>query len=67
MCLYLNHGFLFYSNHVLILPVNISSIAGNRALPNHLVYCASKSALQMMGHCMAMEFGKHKVGHVALK
>jgi NAD(P)-dependent dehydrogenase (short-subunit alcohol dehydrogenase family) len=37
--------------------VNVSSLAGLRALPEHYAYCASKAALLMATKVLALEFG----------
>ena len=41
--------------------VNISSQASVRAIPNHIVYGASKAALDQMTRGMAAELGKYNV------
>lgn len=41
--------------------VNISSVAGTRALHEHVAYCASKAALDMLTRSMALEWGAHGV------
>ena len=43
--------------------VNISSIASERALPQHTVYAASKGALNQLTKVMALELGPHKVSY----
>ena len=41
--------------------VNISSIAGMKALEKRTVYCSSKGALDQLTRCLALELGPHKV------
>ncbi|KAK2169436.1 hypothetical protein LSH36_10g12012 [Paralvinella palmiformis] len=41
--------------------VNISSIASERALQRHTVYCVSKAGLNQMTKVMALELGPHKI------
>ncbi|EFN88896.1 L-xylulose reductase [Harpegnathos saltator] len=41
--------------------VNISSQASQAALKDHSVYCASKSALDMLSKAMALELGPHNI------
>ncbi|CAL1680362.1 unnamed protein product [Lasius platythorax] len=41
--------------------VNISSQAGQAALKDHAVYCASKGALDMLLKTMALELGPHNI------
>ncbi|XP_071636849.1 L-xylulose reductase [Temnothorax longispinosus] len=41
--------------------VNISSQAGQAALKDHAVYCASKGALDMLSKAMALELGPHNI------
>ena len=41
--------------------VNISSVAGFRAVPNHTIYCTAKAALDMLSMTLALELGPHKV------
>ncbi|XP_020286255.1 L-xylulose reductase [Pseudomyrmex gracilis] len=41
--------------------VNISSQAGQVALKNHCVYCASKGAVDMLTKTMALELGPHNI------
>jgi NAD(P)-dependent dehydrogenase (short-subunit alcohol dehydrogenase family) len=41
--------------------VNVSSLAGLRALTEHYAYCASKAALQMATKVLALELGPHGV------
>ena len=46
--------------------VNISSIASERALQRHTVYCVSKAGLNQMTKVMALELGPHKVSTAGL-
>ncbi|XP_069786303.1 L-xylulose reductase [Narcine bancroftii] len=41
--------------------VNVSSQASQRALKDHTVYCATKSAADMLTKVMALELGPHKI------
>src|SRR4051794_34036200 len=41
--------------------VNVSSLAGLRALTEHYAYCASKAAVQMATKVLALELGPHGV------
>ena len=41
--------------------VNVASLAGLRALPEHYAYCASKAALIMATKVLALELGPHGV------
>ncbi|XP_063361692.1 L-xylulose reductase-like [Cydia amplana] len=41
--------------------VNISSKASMAALPNHVAYCASKSAVDSMTRVMSLELGQHGI------
>ena len=41
--------------------VNISSLASTRALTDHIAYCSSKAAVDMITKIMALELGPHKV------
>jgi NAD(P)-dependent dehydrogenase (short-subunit alcohol dehydrogenase family) len=41
--------------------INLSSITGIRAFPNILAYCSSKSALDQLTHCAALEVAPHGV------
>lgn len=41
--------------------VNLSSQASQAALKDHAIYCASKSALDMLSKCMALELGPHNI------
>ncbi len=41
--------------------VNVSSVAGNRSFPNVLAYCVSKSALDQLTRCSALELAEKKV------
>ncbi|XP_077184165.1 L-xylulose reductase [Paroedura picta] len=41
--------------------VNVSSQASQRAMPDHTVYCSTKSALDMLTKTMAQELGPHKI------
>ncbi|KAH3869390.1 L-xylulose reductase-like [Dreissena polymorpha] len=41
--------------------VNISSVAGQRAVPNHTCYCTAKAALDMLTMTLAYELGPHKI------
>ncbi len=41
--------------------VNISSIAGHKALPNAGVYCTSKASLQMLSQVAALEWAKDRI------
>ncbi|KAB7506493.1 L-xylulose reductase [Armadillidium nasatum] len=41
--------------------VNISSIAGQRAIQNHLIYCSTKAAIDMLTKCFALELGPHNI------
>lgn len=41
--------------------VNISSQASLAALPDHLVYCASKAALDALTRVMAMDYGPYNI------
>ena len=43
--------------------VNISSVAGYKAVPNHTIYCSAKGAMDQLTRAMALELGPHKVGH----
>ena len=47
--------------------VNISSIAGFRAVPNHTLYCSAKAALDMLSMTLALELGPHKVHYYMIK
>ncbi len=42
--------------------VNVSSQASQAALRGHLIYCASKGAVDQATRVMALELGKHQVG-----
>lgn len=42
--------------------VNVSSVAGFKAVPNHTAYCAAKGAMDQLTRTMALELGPHKVG-----
>ncbi|XP_071114265.1 3-oxoacyl-[acyl-carrier-protein] reductase FabG-like [Haliotis cracherodii] len=41
--------------------VNVSSLAGQRALPNNLIYCMSKGALDQLTRCVALDLGPKQV------
>ncbi|KAK3090481.1 hypothetical protein FSP39_012203 [Pinctada imbricata] len=41
--------------------VNISSTASTRALTDHIAYCSSKAAVDMITKIMALELGPHKI------
>ena len=41
--------------------VNMSSVAGLRAVHDHTIYCSTKGALDMLTRTMALELGPHKV------
>ncbi|XP_012220519.1 L-xylulose reductase isoform X1 [Linepithema humile] len=41
--------------------VNISSQAGQAALKDHAIYCASKGAIDMLTKSMALELGPHNI------
>jgi NAD(P)-dependent dehydrogenase (short-subunit alcohol dehydrogenase family) len=41
--------------------INVASLAGLRALPEHYAYCASKAALIMATKVLALELGPHGV------
>lgn len=41
--------------------VNMSSVAGLRALNNHTIYCSAKGGLDMLTKTMALELGPHKI------
>ncbi|XP_055331667.1 L-xylulose reductase-like [Paramacrobiotus metropolitanus] len=41
--------------------VNLSSVAGQIAIPNHAAYCASKGALDALTRSMALELGPHNI------
>ena len=41
--------------------VNMSSVAGLRAVNNHTIYCSAKGAMDMLTRTMALELGPHKV------
>jgi len=41
--------------------VNVSSVAGMRAIPNHTAYCTAKAALDMLSLTLALELGPHKI------
>ena len=43
--------------------VMISSVAGIRSLPNRTVYGSTKSALDQLTRCLALELGPHQVKH----
>lgn len=47
--------------------VNVSSVAGLYGCPAYVAYSASKGALQQLTHCMAVEFGHHKVCYLLEK
>ena len=42
--------------------VNISSVGGYKAVPNHTIYCSAKGAMDQLTRTMALELGPHKVG-----
>ena len=42
--------------------VNISSVGGFKAVPNHTIYCSAKGAMDQLTRAMALELGPHKVG-----
>ena len=41
--------------------VMISSVTGIRSLPNRTVYGSTKSALDQLTRCLALELGPHQV------
>ena len=41
--------------------VNISSVGGMKAVPNHTIYCSAKGAMDQLTRTMALELGPHKV------
>lgn len=41
--------------------INMSSVAGLRALNNHTIYCSAKGAMDMLTRTMALELGPHKI------
>lgn len=41
--------------------VNVSSVAGNRSFPNVLSYCVSKSGLDQLTRCAALELAPKKI------
>jgi len=42
--------------------VNVSSVAGQRVVPNHTCYCTAKAALDMLTMTLAYELGPQNVG-----
>ena len=47
--------------------VNMSSVAGVVPSAENCVYCMTKSALDMMTKCMALELGKHQASLLIMK
>ena len=45
--------------------VNISSVGGYKAVPNHTIYCSAKGAMDQLTRTMALELGPHKVGFLS--
>lgn len=41
--------------------VNVSSLAAQVGIPDHVAYCASKAGLDAMTRVMALEFGPHRI------
>ena len=41
--------------------VNMSSVGGMKAVPNHTIYCSAKGAMDQLSRAMALELGPHKV------
>lgn len=46
--------------------VNVSSVTGTRAFPNVLAYCMSKSAIDQMTRCVALELAAKQVMNISL-